>query len=128
MEDELVGNAIVIDDDTATVNLLAEFLEIKGMRVVGKGYSGQDAVELFSKLRPDVIFLDIMMPRADGFYALERIRQVDRKAHVIVVTADLSARTADRIEELQVPYIYKPYAFEEVVKMIKKLLILDEKS
>lgn len=116
---ELSGTAIVIDDDRASVNLLAEFLQIKGMQVVGKGYSGKDAVELYQSLRPDFVFLDIMMPQIGGLYALEKIKGMDRNARVIIITADLSVQTAEEIDRFQVPYIYKPYDFEEVVKITK---------
>jgi|SRR5579872_2292734 len=122
MERELSGTGIVIDDDSATVNLLAEFLEIKGMKIVGKGYSGKDAIDLYKKLKPDFVFLDIMMPLYDGFYALERIKKIDKNSHVIVVTADMTAETAERIDKFHIPYMYKPYEFEEIVKLIKRLL------
>ncbi len=122
LEPELSGTAIVIDDDHPTIELLSEFLEIKGMKVVGMGYNGKDAVELYKKLKPDFVFLDIMMPKFDGFYALEKIRSVNPDAKVIMVTADLTVETAERLDKLKALYVYKPYEFEEIVKVVKKLL------
>lgn len=120
MEPELNGTAIVIDDDHSTIELFSEFLEMEGMKVVGKGRNGKEAVELYKKLKPDFVFLDIMMPKFDGFYALERIRGVNLDAKVIMITADLTTETADKLDKFKVPYVYKPYEFEEIVKMIKK--------
>ena len=57
MVDRII-TSIVIDDDLDTVELFSEYLEIKGIHVVGKGYDGKEAVELYQKLKPDVIFLD----------------------------------------------------------------------
>jgi DNA-binding response OmpR family regulator len=120
LEPELNGTAIVIDDDHSTIELFSEFLEMEGMKVVGKGRNGKEAVELYKKLKPDFVFLDIMMPKFDGFYALERIRGVNLDAKVIMITADLTTETADKLDKFKVPYVYKPYEFEEIVKMIKK--------
>ena len=58
--------AIVIDDDKDIVNFFSEYLEIKDINIIGKGYDGKEAVDLYVKLRPDVIFLDVMMDKFDG--------------------------------------------------------------
>ena len=113
--------SIVIDDDLDTVELFCEYLEIKGIRVVGKGYDGKEAVELYQKLKPDIVFLDIMMPHYDGFYAMEEILKVDPNAKVIMVTADLTSDTADRLEELKVGVVYKPYEFDDILSTIYRL-------
>ena len=94
--------SIVIDDDIDTVELFSEYLEIKGIRVVGKGYDGKEAVELYQKLKPDIVFLDIMMPHYDGFYAFEQIKNIDPDAKLIMVTADLTSDTADILAEQKV--------------------------
>jgi two-component system, chemotaxis family, chemotaxis protein CheY len=119
---ELNSTAIVVDDDHPTVELLSEFLEIKGMKVIGNGHDGKEAAEMYKKLRPDFVFLDIMMPYFNGFYALEKIRSVNPNAKVIMITADLTKETGEKLDELKVPYIYKPYEFEEITKVIKKFL------
>lgn len=114
-------NAVVIDDDLDTVELFCEYLEIKGIRVIARGHDGREAVELYEKLRPDVIFLDIMMPHYDGFYALEHIQRLDPKAKIIMVTADLTSSTARRLEESSVVIVYKPYEFDDIMTSIEEL-------
>jgi len=119
----MIGKTIevlVINDDFDTVELFSEFLMIKGISVVGKGYNGKEAVELYQKLKPDIVFLDIMMPRYDGFYALDGSRKIDPRAKLIMITADLTSNTADRLEKLQVPFIYKPYEIDDILAVIKK--------
>jgi two-component system, chemotaxis family, chemotaxis protein CheY len=120
LEPELSGTAIVIDDDHSTVELLSEFLEMKGIKVIGKSHNGKEAAEIYEKLRPDFVFLDIMMPQFDGFYALEKIRNINPDAKIMMITANLTKETADKLDELKVPYLYKPYEFEEIVRVIKK--------
>ncbi len=55
-------NVIVIDDDHDSVRTLSTLLEMKGITVEGKGYDGKDAAELYEKLRPDAVLLDMLMP------------------------------------------------------------------
>lgn len=115
--------AIVIDDDPDIVTVFSDYLEIKDIAIVGRGYNGKDAVELYEKLRPDIVFLDVMMPQYDGIYALERIKQLNPNAKVIMVTADLSSDTYNRLQELNVSaIIYKPFDIEEVLKVIKSII------
>ena len=64
------------DDNEDIVYSMTELLEIYGIDVVGKGYNGLEAVELFEKFSPDVVLLDLMMPQYDGLYALRKIREI----------------------------------------------------
>ena len=115
--------SIVVDDDFDTVEVFSEYLELKGINVVGKGYNGKDAVDLYQKLKPDVVFLDVLMPKYDGFYALEKIRQLNPDSKVIMVTASLTAETEDKLNELNASsIIYKPYDIDNVVKTVKRIL------
>ena len=61
---------VVIEDDHDGAEVLAECLRIKGIDVLEKGYNGLDAVQLYKKLKPDFVLLDMLMPFYDGFYGL----------------------------------------------------------
>jgi len=93
-------SVIVIDDDKDIVNIMSELLELNGMDVIGKGYNGLQGVQLFEKLHPDLVLLDIMMPQYDGLYALRKIREKDPIANVIIITGNLPESTKDEIESL----------------------------
>ncbi len=115
-------SAIVIDDDTDIVELISEFLELANVQVLGKGYSGKDAVELYEKVRPDVVLLDIMMPDYDGFYALEKIRLFDTNAKILMVTADLRRDTLVRLTHIEgLEIVLKPFDFNKVLSGIHNL-------
>ena len=115
--------AIVIDDDIDTVDVFCEYLEIQEVTVIGKGYNGKDAVELYQKFRPDIVFLDSMMPDYDGCYALEKIMQIDRKSKVVMVTADMTADTEQKLTELNATAIvYKPFDINRIMEVIGKLV------
>ncbi len=114
-----MSTAIVIDNDYDTVTSFSDYLELMQVQVVGKGYDGKEAVELYQKLRPDIIFLDVMMPLYDGFYALEKIRQTNPAAVVIMVTEDLTSDTEDRSRKLKASAIvYKPYDINKIMGIV----------
>ena len=100
---------IVVDDDIDTVEVFSEFLELNDVEVAGKAYDGKEAVELYEKIKPDIILMDVMMPVYDGIYAIERIRKINPNSKIIMITADLSVRTKQKLSELNVSgVIFKP--------------------
>ncbi|HSO13514.1 MAG TPA: chemotaxis-specific protein-glutamate methyltransferase CheB [Anaerolineales bacterium] len=86
--------AVVVDDSPTARELLVGLFEASGIRVVGVGKNGEDAVQLVSRLRPDVISMDVMMPKMDG---LEATRQIMRHfpTPIVVVTTDLMREDTD---------------------------------
>ncbi|MDC8438237.1 MAG: response regulator [Candidatus Nitrosotenuis sp.] len=114
--------AIVVDDDVDTVEVFCEYLEIKDISVIGRGYNGKAAYELYAKLNPDVVLLDVMMPEYDGFYGLENIKKLNPTAKVIMVTADLTYDTERKLKALNASaVIYKPYEIDSVIETIQKV-------
>jgi len=82
-------------------------------------FDGKDAVRLYKKYSPDIIFTDIMMPENDGFYALEEIRKFDPHAKVVAVTADFTDESATRLKELNISaVVYKPYDIQDIKKVL----------
>lgn len=117
-----VIRAIVIDDDKETVSLFGEILESNNIRVVGKGYNGQDAAFLFQKLKPDVAFLDAIMPVYDGIYGLKRIREMNPDAVVIITTARMTLNTQIALNKLKPSaIIQEPLDIEEMIKTVNQL-------
>ncbi len=122
--DKIGITAIVIDDDIDTASVLSEFLQIKGISVIGKGYDGMEAIKMYKKLLPDVVFLDVMMKNHDGFYTLEKIREIEPHAIVILITADVTEETRKRLLALDASsIIYKPYDINEVISETNKLVL-----
>lgn len=113
---------IVVDDDVDTVEVFCEYLEIKDITVLGRGYNGKTAVELYEKYRPDIALLDVMMPEYDGFFGLENIKNINPNAKVIMVTADLTFDTEKKLKDLNASaVIYKPYEIDSVIDTIHKV-------
>jgi len=108
--------ALVVDDDNDAVEMFSDYLEIKGVKVAGKGHDGKEGVELYKKLKPDVVFLDVIMPEYNGLYALKKIREINPDAKIIMLTADITPDTRKKLRELKpAGIIYKPYDVEKII-------------
>lgn len=121
--------AIVIDDDVDTIDVMSELLEINQVQVVGAGTDGRHAVELYRKLEPDVVLLDVMMPDYDGIYALENIRRINPRSKVIVITGDTTESTMDKLVDLKPSAVfYKPMDMSRVIQVINSLMMPQAES
>ncbi len=110
---------IVIDDDKDSVETLSALLQQKGVDIVGMGFNGKDALDLYVQEKPDFVILDMKMPEYDGPYAINKIKEIDPNAKIIAVTAytDYQFKTGDVLASLK-----KPYEISELLKVIKGAL------
>ncbi|HXV65940.1 MAG TPA: response regulator [Nitrosopumilaceae archaeon] len=112
--------AIVIDDDEDSSDSICQALEISGINVIGKGFDGEQAYQLYKTLLPDVVILDMQMPNYDGAYALEKIKQNYPTAKIIVVTGF----TDYTFEKEHADAIFtKPYDLEPFIEMVNKIAL-----
>lgn len=112
---------IVVDDDEDSRDALSDILEFKGVKVVAKAINGYDAVLKFSKHRPDVVLMDMMMPEYDGFYGLEHIKNIDSNAKIITITADQTEETRAKLKKMHhTMIILKPIDTDKLVQMINQ--------
>ncbi|NLC03883.1 MAG: response regulator transcription factor [Tissierellia bacterium] len=79
-------NVIIVDDDYLVVNSLKTIVESSGINVLGIGYSGSDAIELFSNHKPDVVLMDIRMKDMTGIEATRQILKLDPEAKILLIT------------------------------------------
>ncbi len=113
---------IVVDDESDVSEVLCEFLKIKRIEVVGRGKNGNDAFELYKKIKPDVVLMDLVMPNYDGFYGLKKIRELDPKSKIMIISASLTTSYVKRLLELNVDSIsLKPYDLNNVVEIIRRV-------
>jgi DNA-binding LytR/AlgR family response regulator len=116
-------HVLVIDDDDATIEMIRMGLEADGMRVFGAGDGGEGVARLATE-RIDVVVLDIMMPRVDGWMALMEIRNSPATADLPVII--LSAKTQDLAKILAFKqgaqqYVTKPFNIMELSARVESL-------
>ncbi len=114
--------AVVVDDDKETVSLFSEILSGNNIEVVGKGYNGQEAAFLYQKLKPDVIFLDVLMPVYDGIYGITKIREMNPDAIVIITTNQMTINAQIALNKLRPSAIIKePIDVDDIIKKVNQL-------
>lgn len=112
-------SCVVIDDDPETVSIFCEVLDIIGLDVVVTGNNGKDAVDMYEKHRPALIFVNLIMPEFDGFYAIKNILKNNPDAKIVVVTGDLIASESYLMNALKVTaVIYKPFDIAIIKRML----------
>lgn len=79
-------NIIIVDDDHLVVNSLKTIVESSGISVLGLGYSGTEAIDLFLKHKPDMILMDIRMKDMTGIEATREILKLDSSAKILLIT------------------------------------------
>lgn len=117
----MVNTVMVVDDQGSVRQLLREYLTEQGFRVVVAA-DGQEAIYMARHEGPDVIILDIMMPKMDGFQFLMQFRK-EWRTPVIIVTA--REEETDAVLGLQLgadDYIVKPFRMRELVARIQAVL------
>jgi two-component system, response regulator PdtaR len=110
----------VIAEDEALIRMdLAEMLGEEGYDVVGQAADGEQAVALAEELRPDLVILDVKMPRLDGIAAAERIAS-QRIAPVVILTAFSQRELVERARDAgAMAYLVKPFSRSDLVPAIE---------
>ncbi len=111
---------IVVDDDPDMVDITVEFLDKVGIKVIGTGFDGKDAVTLFSNLHPDLVILDMKMPNYDGKYAIKNIISQDPQAKIIVLTGHADDYNFKDSEIASI--IRKPFNIEQLIDAINLVM------
>lgn len=115
---------LIADDDPLLVSLVTFKLESRGFEVFSVS-DGDAAVGKATSLRPDLIVLDAMMPRVDGFEALRRLKEHEATQAIPVIMLTARKREEDVVRGLSMgasDYVVKPFSPEELVMRIGKAL------
>ncbi|MGY5150381.1 MAG: response regulator [Candidatus Nitrosopumilus sp. bin_68KS] len=117
-----IKNCVIVDDDVQITELFSELMTIQGLDVLGIGHNGLDAIKLYEKYNPDVLFLDVEMPKLNGIEALKNIKKIDSSANVIVVTGSTSNNIQKQLEENgATEIVHKPFDIQKISKIIDSL-------
>jgi AmiR/NasT family two-component response regulator len=117
---ETTQRRVVVAEDEALIRLdLVEMLREEGYEVVGEAGDGQQAVNLATDLRPDLVILDVKMPVLDGITAAERIAAA-RVAPVVILTAFSQRDLVERARDAgAMAYLVKPFTKADLVPAIE---------
>ncbi len=111
---------VLVAEDEALIRLdLVEMLREEGYEVIGEAGDGEEAIKLASELKPDLVILDVKMPKLDGIEAAAKITG-DRIAPVVILTAFSQRDLIERAREAgTMAYLVKPFAKRDLVPAIE---------
>ncbi len=118
-----MAKILVCDDSAFMRMMLKKVLIDNGHEVVGEAGDGMEAVQLFRQYKPDLITMDITMPKMDGIEAVKHIFAEDPLVRIIMVTA-LGQRSiiTDAINAGASDFVVKPFDNIQVIETVKKVL------
>ena len=114
---------LLIDDNDVTREVLRVILRSEGYNVVGEATDGGTGLEMAVKLRPDLILLDIVMPKISGTEILPRIRELLPDARVLMVTANKDQDTINEVVKTGIHgYILKPFNAQKIIGTVEAVV------
>lgn len=114
---------VLITDDAAFMRMqLRDMVTKAGHEVVGEAENGQQAIELYQQLKPDLVTMDITMPVMDGVQAVREIKGIDPGATIIMCSAmGQQSMVLDAIQAGAKDFIVKPFTPDRIAEALKKL-------
>jgi two-component system chemotaxis response regulator CheY len=118
-----MANILVVDDSSFMRNSIKLHVENGGHNVVGMAKDGNEALTMYKQYKPDIVTLDILMKGMDGITALKKVKELDPKAKVIIVTA---VGTEDNKKESArfgaLGFIRKPFKQVEIIAELERVM------
>lgn len=117
-----MAKVLIVDDSKTSRKILRSVLEENGHEVIGEAVNGEDGIEKFKSLNPELTTLDITMPVMDGLEALRQIMDYDKSAKVIMVTAaGQKTKMVDAIKYGASEFLAKPFEATQIIDIIAKV-------
>lgn len=119
-----MSESVLIVDDAAFMRMMIkDILTKNGYHVTGEAENGEEAVQQYKELTPDLVTMDITMPEKDGIAALKEIKEINNDAIVIMCSAmGQQAMVIDAIQAGAKDFIVKPFQADRVMEAVTKAL------
>lgn len=113
---------VMIAEDTDAIRLLLEdILSIVKHELVYQAKDGAEAVEKYASIKPDILLMDLSMPKKDGITALKEIKKTYPDAKIIMLSAIGSFMASECLEAGAIAFFPKPFDFDKVLKILKEV-------
>ncbi|MBH1940158.1 response regulator [Mobilitalea sibirica] len=118
-----MARILMVDDSRTSRKILRSILEDNGHQIIGEAVNGEDAVNKFKELNPDITTMDITMPVMDGLEALKNIMDIDKNAKVVMVTAaGQKSKMVDAVKYGAAEFLAKPFESAQIIEIINRVL------
>lgn len=114
---------LIAEDSESTKQALKTALELHNYDVIAEASDGKQAMTLYKELKPDLVLMDIAMPKMHGIDAIREILKINKKAKIIAITALYSEEKQTEILEAGAKAcILKPFDVPNLIKTIKEII------
>lgn len=114
-------SVLIVDDSRTSRRFLRDILENAGYNVVGEAVNGQEGFDKYVKLHPDIVTMDITMPKVDGLESLKLIRKNNPDAKVVMITAaGQKEKMLEAVKFGATEFITKPFMEESVLSALRR--------
>lgn len=116
---------LIVDDAKFTRNMLKKIIDKTNYaKVVGEATNGNEALELYDKLKPDLVTMDLVMPEKGGIEATEELIKKDNNALIVIVSAlGQEALVLEAAKKGAKDFIQKPFKNEQVLEVMERVLL-----
>jgi len=122
MSEKVKPIVLIVEDEKTLSSIITDTLEVEGFFTL-QSFDGNDGLKLFLEKRPDILIVDVMMPKMDGFEMVSKIRCTDKTTPILFLTARSSIEDLVFGFELGAnDYLRKPFKMQELIIRIKALL------
>ncbi|MDZ4817304.1 MAG: response regulator [Verrucomicrobiota bacterium] len=115
-------NIALIDDDIRFLQVMETMIRHNGHNVIATGKNGYQAIEIFSKHRPDVMFIDYNMPGMDGLIAGERIIKMDSEAKLVLCSGAISIHDLPAAYRKVFSVLSKPFKKNDIKQCLNTIM------
>ncbi len=119
---------LIVDDEKQLVSLVSLHMKMSGYEVLSAN-DGEEALSIIKEERPDLIILDLMLPKIDGWEVCKRLRAESRMGNIPVIMLTARSESADKLKGFECgadDYVTKPFSPRELVARVKRVLARSE--
>jgi two-component system chemotaxis response regulator CheY len=121
-----MANILIVDDSKFMRKMLSDILTENGHHIVGEAENAKEAIEFYSRLKPDLVTLDIIMPEVEGVDAISALKDminIDPQAKVVMVSAMGQEQVVEECMQAGAKdFIVKPFQPSNVAEVVRKVL------
>lgn len=111
---------MLVDDNLLTRSMIKDLLTEMGHQVTGEAEDGDEAIRIFTELKPELVLLDMIMPGKTGLETLKELKALDPAARVVMVTAvQQDEMERQLIESGAAAILHKPFMYGELEEVLK---------
>ena len=121
---EKKGKILIVDDAVDTVELLKKRLRFEGY-ATAEAYDGEEGLKLVAEYNPDLIILDVLMPKLDGYEVCQRLKSDENTKYIPVLMLTAKTEVEDKVKGLDIGadhYLAKPFDYKEVSARVRSLV------